>query len=158
MYPCNIGGARCKAPYSEKGFTLMELLVVMVIVGLMSSLVFVAVGSGILKSEETRFEANFLSTLKHARSAAIGRGKAVRVIIDEENRRIFMDEGKPTAIPETVQIEGSGVIELAGGGYAVLFFPDGSSTGAELDLKYNNAVRQIRVNKLLGTVDVGPQA
>lgn len=136
----------------------MELLVVMVLVGLMSSLVFVAVGSGMLKSQETRFEANFLNTLKHARSAAIGRGETVRFIIDEENRRIFMEGGKSTAIPETVQIEGSGTIELAGGGYAILFFPDGSSTGAELDLKYNNTVRQIRVNKLLGTVNVETQA
>lgn len=134
----------------------MELLVVMVIVGLMSSLVFVAVGSGMLKSEETRFEANFLNTLKHARSAAIGRGKAVRFVIDESNRRISMDGGKSIAIPETVQIEGNGVIELADG-YAIIFFPDGSSTGAELDLKYNNAVRQIRVNKLIGTVDVKTQ-
>lgn len=144
-------------PHSEKGFTLMELLVVMVIVGLMSSLVFVAVGSGMLKSAESRFEADFLSCIKQARSAAIGRGKAVRFIIDEEDRRIFIEGGKSVSIPETVQIEGTGVIELSNGGYAVIFFPDGSSTGAELDLKYNNAVRQIRVNKLLGTVDVETQ-
>lgn len=135
----------------------MELLVVMVIVGLMSSLVFVAVGSGILKSEETRFEANFLNTLKHTRSAAIGRGKAVKFIIDSENRRIFMEGGKSIAIPETVQIEGSDIIELADG-YAVIFFPDGSSTGAELDLKYNNIIKRIRINKLLGTVDVETEA
>ncbi len=157
MCLCNTVGAHCNVPHSQKGFTLIELLVVMVIVGLMSSLVFVAVGSGMLKSQESRFEANFLNTLKHTRSAAIGRGKAVKFIIDAENRRISMEGGKPTAIPETMQIEGSNIIELAGG-YAIIFFPDGSSTGAELDLKYNNAVKRIRVNKLLGTMDVETQA
>lgn len=138
---------------TKKGFTLIELLVVMVIVGLMSSLVFVAVGSGILRSTESRFEADFLNIIKQARSAAIGRGKAVRFIIDEENRRIAIEGGKAITIPETVQIEGAGVIELSKGGYAVIFFPDGSSTGAELDLKYNDIIRRIRINKLLGTVE-----
>jgi prepilin-type N-terminal cleavage/methylation domain-containing protein len=137
------------------GFTLMELIVVMVIVGLMSSLVFVAVGSGILRSEDSRFEAAFLRALKHARTTAIGRGQAVRFIIDAENRRIVVEGDKPITIPETVQIEGSDVITLSSGGaYAIIFFADGSSTGAELDLKYNNTIRQIRVNKLFGTVEV----
>nr|HDM99779.1 prepilin-type N-terminal cleavage/methylation domain-containing protein [Deltaproteobacteria bacterium] len=75
----------------SKGFTLVELLVVLVLIGIFSSLVFVSVVGGILRSEENRFIQSFTQTLIRARSASLGRGEAVRFFIDGESRTFCVE-------------------------------------------------------------------
>ncbi|RPI50198.1 MAG: prepilin-type N-terminal cleavage/methylation domain-containing protein, partial [Deltaproteobacteria bacterium] len=85
----------------SKGFTLVELLVVLILIGIFSSLVFVAVASGILRSEENRFIQSFSQTLVRARSASLGRGEAVRFFIDGESRAFCIEGLKWQNIPES---------------------------------------------------------
>lgn len=137
------------------GFTLLELLVVLVLIGFMSSLVFVAVTSGILRSEDARFVQSFRQNLVHARAASLGRGEIVRFLIDGEERVIFFEGGKRYKIPETIQVEGSGVAEVAPRVFAVFFYPDGSSSGGEIDLRWEDgSMDRVIVDKLLGIIQM----
>jgi len=120
------------------GFTLFELIVVLVLIGLFSSMVFVSVSSGLFKSRETKFIDQFEASLKSARTRAIGQGRAVKFIIDGENRRYGLKVPGLKDIPGSIQVEGEKIEELDDGIYGIIFYPDGSSSGGVLDLKWDN--------------------
>ncbi len=137
----------------SKGFTLVELLVVLVLIGIFSSLVFVSVAGGILRSEENRFIQSFTQTLVRARSASLGRGEAVRFFIDGESRTFCVEGRKWQNIPESIKVEGEGVGEVEPGVYAVTFYPDGSSSGGEIDLRWEGGrLDRIVIDRFLGLI------
>jgi len=139
---------------TQKGFTLVELIVVLVIISLASALVFVSIGGGMLRSEEDRLVIDFVQELTHARSISLARGKTVRFIIDGENRYYHIEGKGHESIPETVQIEAKGLARLDDGLFAVYFFPDGSASGGEIDLWWKeDVINRIKVNRLMGTVE-----
>ncbi len=140
---------------SDKGFTLLELMVVLVLVGLLSSLVFVSISGGLFRSDERRFVKDFSNGLFRARNASLGRGDTVPFLIDGEERRFSVGGTRWQEIPESVQVEGEGVTRMNKGIYGILFFPDGSSSGGELDLKLEEGgTARIYVDKLLGIIRI----
>ena len=123
---------------NKAGFTLFELMVVLVLIGLMSSMVFISVSSGIFKSKEKRFVYDFRKCLLSARNRAIGTGRPVNFIIDGD-KRVFGIKGKRLKeIPRSLEIKGDKIIELEDGIFAITFYPDGSSSGGELELNWEN--------------------
>lgn len=116
----------------------MELMVVLVLIGLFSSMVFVSVSSGLFKSKETKFVNQFLAGLRTARTRAISQGRAVRFIIDGDNRRYGLKALGLKEIPSDIQVEGSDIEELEEGVFAIVFYPDGSSSGGELEIKWSD--------------------
>lgn len=151
--PSPLGADVAESREPARGFTLLELLVVLVLVGLLSSLVFVSVAGGLFRSEERRFVQSLTQTLRRARTASLGRGEVVRFLIDGE-RRVFSLEGQRWKdIPEEVQVEGEGVAEIRPGVYGIVFYPDGSASGGVIDLKWADGhTDQVRVGRLLGLV------
>ncbi len=138
---------------SRRGFTLFELMVVLVLIGLMSSMVFVSVSSGLLKSEEERFVNDFTGGLRAARTRAIGQGRAVKFLIDGENRRYGIEKARMKEIPGSIQVEGDDVTEIEDGVYAIIFYPDGSSSGGTIDLKWNNGrVDSLKVARIWSNI------
>ncbi len=139
----------------SNGFTLLELLVVLILIGLLSGMVFVSISGGILRSQERRFVLSFQHALVRARAAALARGKLVRFLIDS-NKRAYSIDGKGwEEIPETIQVEGEGVAEISEGVYGVIFYPDGSTSGGEIDLKWQKGqIDRITVDRLLGIIKI----
>ncbi len=138
-----------------RGFTLIELLVVLVLVGLLSSLVFVSVAGGLLKSEEKRFVNGFTQDISRARASALGSGRAAVLVIDGEQRRYSINRRRWKDIPETLQVEGEGIADISDTEYGIIFYPDGSSSGGEIDIKWNSgAIDRITVDKLLGIISM----
>ena len=137
----------------SKGFTLFELLVVMVLIGISCSLVFVSVSSGVLKSRENQFVNEFIATIKRTRSASLLQGKIMAFIINREKREFYMEGEKHHSIPKTIQVEGNNILELEPGMFGIFFFPDGSSSGGAIDLiRENGAKKAITVHRLLGLI------
>jgi general secretion pathway protein H len=138
---------------AEKGFTLVELLIVLVLIGSISAMVFIAVGSGMLKSKESRFVTNFTQGLVHARSASLVRGEVVRFVIYGPEREFFVQGKRPEHIPETIKVEGKGINEPRPGAYVIYFFPDGSSSGGEIDLKRaDGSIDRVSIDRFLGII------
>ncbi len=139
--------------YLDQGFTLIELLVVLVLVSLFSSLVFIAVSSGMLKSEEKRFVQGFQEDMTRAKASALGSGRAAALIIDGKERRYSINHRHWKDIPETLQIEGEGIADISDTETGIIFYPDGSSSGGEIDIKWTDGtVDKITVDKLLGII------
>ncbi len=121
-----------------KGFTLVELLIVLILVGLLSSMVAVSVSSGLFKSRERRFVEDFVAQMKNARSCAIGSGRAVNFIIDGNERKFGIKDRQMLEIPKTIEISADAIVELKDGLFAVTFYPDGSSSGGKIDLSWDS--------------------
>ncbi len=140
---------------TQRGFTLIELLVVMLLIGIVSAMVFVTVSSGFLKSSEKKFVQDFRQTITRARSASLARGIPIFFLIDGENRKYSIKGKKWKDIPESIQVEGSGIGQYRPGVFHVIFYPDGSSSGGEIDLKWSSGrIDRITIDRLLGIISV----
>ncbi len=125
------------------GFTLIELMVVLLLVAIISSMVFLSVSSGFFKSEERRFVAKFDSILKHCRNMAIGKGRSVNFVIDGNKRVFGIKDKKKEEIPKSIEVTGEALLELEEGIYAIIFYPDGSSSGGEIELNWESGRKDI---------------
>ncbi len=138
---------------NRKGFTLIELLIVLVIIGLSTALVFLSVTSGFFRSEERKFIEFFNSGLLRAKSESLCNGSSVWFIIDSETREIRWGKKEKESIPETIQIEANGLEELEQGVFGILFFPDGSSSGGEIEIKKDNkTLGKVTISRLFGGI------
>jgi general secretion pathway protein H len=141
---------------SKSGFTLIEVLEVMLIIALVASLVIAmtpGTGRGKLKALTLEVAALF----RRERLGAILTGHDRRVSLDGERRALVGDGGDVIRIPPDVMVDVLGANELWSGRLAVVrFHPDGASSGAVLKLSREEAQYEVRVNWYTGGVAIVP--
>lgn len=122
----------------SRGFTLMELLVVLVIASLAISMVgpaFQRILPGITLEAESR---KLAGLLRHARSQAILSGAPVAISQDAESGGLRLSYREQAyALPEHISLElepGPGVADPAFGAAQIFFYPRGDSSGGRLSL------------------------
>lgn len=139
------------------GFTLLELMVVLVIAGLMLALV-PPLFSGTVSSMKARGSARDLAVvLREARSLAVIRNNEQRVHLDLETPRYRAGSGKPRALPEGMamrieQVTGPGQTGIKR--HTIRFFPDGSSSGERITLSGGKRIYHLQLDWLTGSVSV----
>ncbi len=133
------------------GFTLLELMVVMLILGLAASLSTILVVRGVRERRPVEFERSLVTTLRTTRLMAINRGEPVPFVIDSNTRSFRADDSQGVDIPEEAEIKGDGLLEGKEGEAVILFYPDGSSSSAELTLVWGDREWRISVG-ILGRV------
>lgn len=125
----------------QRGFTLLELMVVLAILGLALSLVLVR---GATSSPTLQFDAVVRHTagaLRLARSRAIADNRPVVVVLAQE--RLWVDGSAAVALPSAV---------LATGTDRISFTPDGGSSGGQVVLRMGTRLMTIDVDWLTGRV------
>jgi general secretion pathway protein H len=139
---------------NSDGFTLLEMIVVLVIIAMCGTLVFVNVGKSIATRKNKNFAYEMISLCKTARRLAIDRGAPVAFYISSDERRCWIDSGRDDIkVPEGMLIEGEGVSAFDEGVYGIEFYPDGSASGGELTLSVGgNIVCTIKVDLVTGTI------
>lgn len=148
-------GARPKAN-GAGGFTLVEMVVVLVIAMLLLAVVGPRASSGIGGLRFRAAAQELASALRYvrAKSVAQGREAALTVLLDEHG--YIVDAGKQYAIPEEVEIglytASDQVVNNDQG--AIMFYPDGSASGGRITLAYRGQRRLVDVNWLTGLVEV----
>ncbi|NVZ07653.1 GspH/FimT family pseudopilin [Allochromatium humboldtianum] len=139
-----------------RGFTLVELLVVMAIAAVVMTAVptlFSAAFPGLeMKSAARRTAA----TLRLARESAIRRGEETTVLVDLEQHRLTLAGYRALSLPERLSLRldaaSSELIDEQRG--TIRFFPDGSSTGGRLVLSHDGHGYQIGVIWLTGRIEL----
>lgn len=143
----------------NKGFTLIEILIVLGIAGLMLAVVSPMLGNVIDNSQVKSATRHLAAGLKTVRLMAINSREEATLILDTENRtyRIGGVE-KSLNLPDesgllmtTAQSEQ--IDEHTG---AIRFFADGSSTGGQIKLSLNRFEYFVDVNWLTGKVSITP--
>lgn len=144
----------------QQGFTLLELLVVLVIAVLLVALT-PPLLSGMSAAAELRGAARQLAAgLRFARNEAVTRQREAILTLDLAQRR-FAVSGDPReiALPESVALHlytaQSELLDQATG--SIRFFPDGSSTGGAITVGGAKLAYRVNVDWLTGGVAIVEQ-
>jgi general secretion pathway protein H len=152
---------------NDKGFTLLELMIVLAIIGVAVVLIAPTV-TGSLTNLRLKTATKQLSTvLRYARSKAVSSKSIIRVIIDidnasysaslPENETGTKEKAVSTAFPSEIKFNqvtvGEGV--QTEGLVQLLFYPKGNTSGGEIILENTNGRRyKITIDNLTGKVRI----
>lgn len=143
-----------RAPRSEQGFSLVELMVVMVLVALLFSVVGISVSRSVAGAEIRNAEREIIAGLRHTRGQAIIK-REQQVFSVDTNNRTWQAAGQPAAaLPDGIEITlNTARSELTGEGVGgIRFFPDGASTGGSVVLTAQEREWHIAVAWLTGEI------
>jgi general secretion pathway protein H len=137
--------------HNSHGFTLIEMIVVMVVLALIAGLV---IARGPMRSPtlEVRQAATSLQlALRGARSQAISSDHTVAVAIDPTGHSVRTGNASPLLLPASVALTVAvpGMARPQQGG-VIRFRPDGSSSGGNIILAANALRKQVTVDWLTG--------
>jgi general secretion pathway protein H len=141
----------------QAGFTLIELIVVLVIMSLMLSL-FVAYGPVRSPALTVRAAAmQVVQGLRSARARAIASNRAVTFALDLDGHSFRVGETPPQPLPATLHLAMrtiAGKADQSRNIGAISFAPDGSSSGGQIEMADNGNRLIVGVDWLTGRVSV----
>ncbi len=141
---------------STAGFTLLELIIVMAIIGMMAMLVIPNIGSGqsaILKAQVREA----MAVLRYARRTATIEGKQKTIILREggdSSKKTNIDSGIWTSRGVKLQMgeADDDTSEQTNTSTKVTFFPEGGSSGGKIIFTFNKITAEIKINPLTGKI------
>lgn len=142
---------------STSGFTLLEMMVVLVIAGLMLALV-PPLFSGAVSGTKLKGSARDLAiALRETRSLAIMHNTEQLVRLDLETPRYRIGNGKPLLLPDGVDmavqtVTGAGAADRTQ--HVVRFFPDGSCSGEMITLSGGSHAYHLQLGWLTGRITI----
>lgn len=157
MSRCGAPPLRVRCPRSAAGFTLLEIVVVLVIAAAALALVAPNLGGTLARTRLASSAREVASGLRYARNHAIASGRPAEFWLDVNGHRYSAgDRFKPRQLPDSVKltlVTADGQTAADGRGF-IRFFPDGSSTGGKVVLESTGDRRLVEVNWLTGYVRV----
>jgi len=163
------------------GFTLLELLVVLVIIAAISALVGPRLLGSMGSTHLSTASKKVATSLRYARTQAVSKGVVYVAVFDGETQKITIKARRPSSgvegeadagddgtgleekemayeLPEGIKLEKveSGDREVRSGSLEVLFFPTGGSSGARIVLINEREMRRVVVvDFITGAVKLG---
>jgi general secretion pathway protein H len=140
----------------KRGFTLVEMMVVLVIVALMMALVGTSISRNISGAEMRTAASKVAASLRYTRTQAILTKTEQVFLVDTEKHTYQGAESEVKQLPEGMEVElntarSELTSETAGG---IRFYPDGGSTGGNVRLDANGRIYRINVAWLTGEASV----
>lgn len=143
-------------PRQDAGFSLLEILLVLIIVTMLMGVVVPKVGQGWSKLENKVFMNTFVRELNAARFQAMRQGKPMHFVIRTDQRTFGPAPGTGNEIPDDVDIFAEGLQEIEEGqGFFVTYYPDGSLSKTRIDVIFNEKrLFEIHIDSITGAVHV----
>jgi general secretion pathway protein H len=144
---------------SQRGFTLVELLVVFALLALVTALVPVAFDR---LRESTQYRdavRGVLTDLRQARYRAISEGREIRFQLDLQGRSYGVEGRAPKSFPESLRVRTTvaGVEMGANQSAAIRFLPSGGATGGTVEImRPGGAGVRLTVDWLSGAIVQAP--
>jgi general secretion pathway protein H len=144
-------GVRRRGP---QGFTLIEVVVVMLVVGLAAAVVVPGVGRGVDAFRARAEVSGFSAFLRYAREQAVVRRVSQEVRVDPEARLLVLTAAGSERARASRRIgEGIRVAATGPSGLIVKFLPEGRSSGAAFRIEGpGGRVYTVTVDALTGRV------
>ena len=142
----------------QRGFTLVEIVVVVGLIALITAAVAGVITGGLGSAKVRAASKDLMAALRYTRSQAVVQREAQVLTLDVE-RRAYRAPGRDwVELPKDMQLSMlTAAQEQVGEGVArIRFFPDGSSTGGNIELSRGDALWRIDVAWLTGEVRLNP--
>ncbi len=161
---------------TEHGFTLIELILVLVIISIAFAIVAPAVGNRFGGSDPKRTAAQLRTTLELLRLRALTDGIEQRLVIDPEDNQYWQESGRQvmaredseeesdhedeqmSSSDEDIQLSATSLWVREEGEVEFRFYPDGTNSGGEITIEQQRGANEIAyiiaLNPLLGTATV----
>ncbi|HTP38713.1 MAG TPA: GspH/FimT family pseudopilin [Steroidobacteraceae bacterium] len=151
--------ARCSwsgAARSDRGFTLIEMLAVILLIGIAAAAVAVSVTQGLASARVSAASGELAAALRATRTQAIVHGDERNFDVDTRANTYRADEGKTVRLPKGMRIGITSAREdqVNATTGRIRFFPDGSSTGGHITLQRERRQWLVNVSWLTGGISV----
>lgn len=144
-----------------KGFTLLELLVVLILIAVITAVVAPRITGGLAGANAKKQVRDMVSLLRKARQSAVMEGRVISFAVTEDKRQFRIGEqpANPLAGPATLALLSSemslgGAVETDETPVVLYFYPDGTSSGGVLHLNFPRGQHSINIGWLTGEVFV----
>lgn len=116
---------------TSRGFTLLELMLVMLIIAVAAALVGPAVGSRLLRADARRTAAQLRSAMELMRLHAVRSGRAELLVVDPEENAYWREGGGGAVevAPESGILSAQSRWVRENGQVEFHFYPDGTNSG-----------------------------
>jgi general secretion pathway protein H len=142
----------------QRGFTLLEIVIVLVIAGMAMALVLSFGGKGASAADLKASARALAAGLRTAQSTAMATRRDSLLTVDVDSRLFsFSGEDKPHKLPEGVDLKlytAQAEVETERKG-SIRFYPDGSSTGGRITVSSGERKYLVDVDWLTGRVSIG---
>jgi general secretion pathway protein H len=134
---------------ASRGFTLMEMLVVIVLMSIAIGLVGFGLQQGLSAAKERQAVGQMVNALRATRVKAIVTGQPARTVFDLRKKAFQAPGQRIQQWPAGLQVTMQTAAEM---GSTVEFYPDGGSTGGNLMLVNGDRRWRIDIGWLTGSV------
>ena len=146
--------APCSLLPAQSGFTLLEILAVLALIGLALAVTAFSLDGGLQRAKLDACARDIAASLRHTRTLALTAHRPQWFTLDL-NARSFASPGRDArGIPAGTTLHVTSAAEDAAkpGIARIRFFPDGSSTGGHIELARQHRRMRIDVDWLTGAV------
>jgi general secretion pathway protein H len=139
-----------------RGFTLLEMLAVILLIGIAAAAVSVSVAQGLASARTNAASGELAAALRWTRAQAIVQGKDQVFAVDTRRMTYKAADRREVRLPQGMRLGiTSAQADQAGPGVGrIRFFPDGSSTGGRITLQREQRQWHVNVSWLTGAVSV----
>lgn len=137
-----------------RGVSLLEMLLVVALLAAISVLAAGAMTGGFAGMQLRNQAKQITAQLRYTRTQAIATGQSQRFTIDPQAHTWTAPNDRHGDIPEKLRVRfiGAREVQPRQGEGAIVFFPDGASTGGRVQLSAKKAAMNIDVTWLTGEV------
>jgi general secretion pathway protein H len=145
-----------KTRHFQHGFTLLEMLAVILLIGIAASAVAISVTHGLASARINAASGELAAALRATRAQAIVHGAQRNFVLDTRDARYHGASGREVQLPHgmRVGITSASMDQGRDGTARIRFFPDGSSTGGRITLQSGQRQWHVNVSWLTGAVNV----
>lgn len=146
-----------RAGSDNQGFSLLELILVLLLLGLSSLIVLPTIDTGLREREVRRSALGLAAVARELRSRALYEGIPQRLVLNVVDNSYLVARDREVHLPSDVKfskVQGGETLEQSVRQF--IFFPNGSSLGGEIGLSggRNATAYSVRLEALSGKVDV----
>ena len=140
----------------QTAFTLLEMLVVIVLVGIAATAVAISVTRGLESARIRAASTNLAAALRYTRAQAIVHGTSETLVVDVSARTYQAPGRDKVRLPSGVDVALTSAVADRVDDHRgrIRFFPDGSSTGGRVTLSHGQREWHVNVAWLTGSVAV----
>jgi general secretion pathway protein H len=146
-----------RAGSDKRGFTLLELLLVLLVLGVSSLIVLPTIDTGLRERQVRRSALGLAAVARELRSRALYEGIPQRLLLNLADNSYLVARDREVRLPLDVrfsQVEGGETLEK--NVHQFIFFPNGSSLGGKIGLsgERSGSFYSVHIEALSGKIDI----